>query len=420
MKRTVKFLVFLTLLILTGKDLHRLLIDDTQSYTRLMMHELYREKIDILFVGSSHCYAALDPAVTDPIFGKNTFNGGSSLQALDASFAVIREAAATHDLEAVYLELYFKMAENDDYQERTELTGTYLISDYMRPSLRKASFLLNASAKPYWLNGFLPVIRERENLFDFSRMRMLAAKKTDPVYRSYAYDWVTYPNAAYLGKGYVAGYAARDSEYYYDSAGFDRIHIENTSADWIRTLREIIAFCDKKGIRLTLFSAPMADFQLIGSGNYDEYITLAKSFGVPYFDFNLTRPEYWDPSPNYFVDAGHLSDKGASAFSELFAKTFTGKIPMQNLFYDSYEEKTNAQEPRLYGISFQDEGEEIRNLKLISTLPSGTDYRITMIPESAPAYPVVPNDSMIWSIPRGEQGICEITANGKVFQIAYN
>lgn len=38
-----------------------LLMDDSQSYTRLTMHELYEradagEEIDTLFLGSSHCY----------------------------------------------------------------------------------------------------------------------------------------------------------------------------------------------------------------------------------------------------------------------------------------------------------------------------------------------------------------------------
>ena len=43
-----------------------LLMDDSQSYTRLTMHELYEradagEEIDTLFLGSSHCYRAYDP-----------------------------------------------------------------------------------------------------------------------------------------------------------------------------------------------------------------------------------------------------------------------------------------------------------------------------------------------------------------------
>ena len=57
-----------------------------------------------------------------------------------------------------------------------------------------------------------------------------------------------------------------------DTAGFDRIHTEAPSADWFRTLQDIIAYCEKKNVSLTLYSAPMTIFQTAGSGNYDDYI----------------------------------------------------------------------------------------------------------------------------------------------------
>ena len=51
----------LLVLLLTGlltRGLSYLLVDDSQSYTRLTMHELYEEKepIDTLFLGSSQCF----------------------------------------------------------------------------------------------------------------------------------------------------------------------------------------------------------------------------------------------------------------------------------------------------------------------------------------------------------------------------
>ena len=82
-------LAFAVLFLLCGAGFHLLLVDDTQSYTRLMMHEFYGQKnIDVLFVGSSHCYAALDPSVTDEAFAANTFNAGSSLQSRPHCFSV--------------------------------------------------------------------------------------------------------------------------------------------------------------------------------------------------------------------------------------------------------------------------------------------------------------------------------------------
>ena len=37
--------------------------------------------------------------------------------------------------------MYYLMMDNDEYREREQLTGTYIISDYLRPSLNKLRFL---------------------------------------------------------------------------------------------------------------------------------------------------------------------------------------------------------------------------------------------------------------------------------------
>lgn len=59
-----------------GEFLRYILIDDTNSYTRIMFHQLYNspQNIDIAFVGSSHVYRSIDPKITDKKFGKVTFN----------------------------------------------------------------------------------------------------------------------------------------------------------------------------------------------------------------------------------------------------------------------------------------------------------------------------------------------------------
>ena len=96
------------------------------SYTRIMMHQLYHPSanIDVLFVGSSHAYRALIPEIMDRELGAYTFNGGSSKQYLDGSFALIKEADKGNDLKQVCVELYYDIAETEPYAERTELTPT--------------------------------------------------------------------------------------------------------------------------------------------------------------------------------------------------------------------------------------------------------------------------------------------------------
>ncbi len=376
-KKVGTILAFAVLFLLCCAGFRWLLVDDTQSYTRLMMHAFYEQKnIDILFVGSSHCYAALDPSVTDEAFAANTFNAGSSLQALDASFALIREAAERYRVKHIYLEMYYLMMSNDEYKDREQLTGTYIISDHMRPSLNKLRFLLEASASKYYVNSFIPARRNWEMLLHPSDVLDLARKKGTAAYRNYE------PIGGYKGKGFVSNEGEIPGGILLDTAGFDKIHTEAPSADWLRTLQDIIAYCEKKNVSLTLYSAPMTLFQTAGVGNYDDYIQLLKNLtegtDAEYVDFNLCREEYFDQTPDLFADAGHLNEKGAEAFSRLFADYFTGKIAAEDLFYASMAEKIGAHGTDILGLSYLDSGDGMRKLKIVSTCPAGSLFSVEL------------------------------------------
>ena len=125
-----------------------LLTDDSQSYTRLTMHELYEradagEEVDTLFLGSSHCYRAYDPALYEELTGEPAYNLGSSSQNYDTSYYLLREAARLYDLKTVYLDMHYKFLFMDS--EDRDLVQANIISDYMRPSRNKLSFLLTTT-----------------------------------------------------------------------------------------------------------------------------------------------------------------------------------------------------------------------------------------------------------------------------------
>lgn len=413
----IRRIAFLILFLLCGLGLRRLLIDDTASYTRLMMHEFYRQdNIDILFVGSSHCYVSLDPRITDGIFEANTFNAGSALQAQDASFALIREAVERYNVRQVYMEMYYLMMDNDEYREREQLTGTYIISDYMRPSLNKLRFLLNASSPKNYVNSFIPARRNWERLLDPAGIADLMKRKLAPEYREFrSID-------GYRSKGFVEYDEAITTGWLLDNAGFDRIRPENASSDWLKTVREIIDYCEKKGVRLTLFSAPMTLFQTAALGNYDDYIALVHSLTegteARYVDFNLCREEFFPGTTDLFADAGHMNKEGAEQFSRVFARYFSGQIPEEELFYGSMAEKIAAREPEILGLSFLDSGDGMRKLKIVSTMPEGTrfDVEFTSVGGS-PRMLLKQSDDIYFEIPQEEHGALTVSGGGVTMEM---
>lgn len=415
--RIIKGLGFVIAFILCGLGFRWLLMDDVNSYTRLMMHEFYRqENIDVLFVGSSHCYVSLDPRITDAYFEGNTFNAGSALQAQDASFALIREAVERYHVKQVYMEMYYLMMDNDEYQDREQLTGTYIVSDYMRPSLNKLNFLLQASSSRYYINSFIPARRNWEMLLHPSQIVDLLRRKMTAEYLRYL------PVEGYQAKGFVINEGSIPNGLLLDTAGFDRLHPEAASADWLKTVREIIAYCEKKGVQLTLFSAPMTLFQTAAVGNYDDYISLVKSLtegtAARYVDFNLCREEYFDQTPDLFSDAGHLNETGAERFSRVFAEYFTGRIPADELFYASMAEKIAAHGRGILGLSYLDSGDGMRKLKIVSTMPEGTLFDAEIVhPDGSVRTLKEQSTDPYFEVPQEETGVFRISADGVTAEI---
>ncbi len=193
MKLMISSLLFCLLLIGCGKFFRYILIDDINSYTRVTFHEMYeQDNIDVLFVGSSHCYRSFIPEIFDKELRLNTFNGGTSSQMLDGSRMVIKEAARYYDVQHIYLELYYNQAFSaSSYQDRTDMTQTYIISDYLKPSWDKVQYLLNASSKEHYPNSFVIARRNWSNFFDADYVKDLIILKGTDAYKNYEYTYIT-------------------------------------------------------------------------------------------------------------------------------------------------------------------------------------------------------------------------------------
>ena len=422
MKKKIKLviasLIFCSLFAGCAKIFRYILIDDTASYTRVAFHEMYKQdNIDVLFAGSSHCYRAFIPEILDEELKLNTFNIGTSAQSMDGSYMVIKEAARYNDIKHIYLEVYYNIAFSI-YKDRTEMTQTYIISDYLRPSFDKIGYMLNASTKDYYSNSFIVARRNWEKFFDADYVKNLIMKKQSDAYKNYEYKYITDNTEWYAGKGYVADKRVIGDWNYFSDDAWSDVNFDNVSDDWLNSLEDIIDFCDKKGISLTLVSAPMPNFLLAGLGNYDDYIELIQDIiadtEVDYYDFNLCREEYFPNTSSLFKDTGHVNCYGAEQFSHLFADFINGKIAKEELFYDSYEEKIRSLEPTVFGISYNDSqgesGETVRECKIVSTGNDDLEYKIVLTPNEGTAYVLQDfSNNNCYFIAPDDHGKCRVT-----------
>lgn len=325
-----------------------LLIDDTNSYTRITFHQMYNpgQNIDIAFVGSSHCYRSFIPEIADNVFGKYTFNAGTSSQHLDDSYVIIKELCTHNNLEQIFLELYVGSAESEEPHERTQLTSTYIVSDYLKPSFNKICYLLGASSKDYWIDSFIIARRNWKSLLDFNYIKNLVIKKQNYNYKNYKWEIKENDTEWYDDRGFVANNQIVTLE----NIRIDEIEKIEKSLKltkdnyWYKYLLKIINYCKNKQVKLTLVVAPEPEVAIKIRGNYQEYINfvsdLANQFDLDYYDFNLCKNDYFDASNySFFKDKDHLNINGARVFTQVFADFISGNIKKEDLFYNNLYEK---------------------------------------------------------------------------------
>ncbi len=349
-KIVLKIIIFCAIYIGVQALIKYAVLDDTMTISRVMLHDLYTEEnnIDILFCGASHCQLGFDTKVLDEEFGMNTFNAGSSSQGLETTLALIKEAEQYHDLKQVYVDMDYSIV----MRELPNLESIYIISDYMKPSLRKVDYLLNATSFDYYVNSFMPLHKGRGYSKNPKKILEILQKKGTKGYRDY-----TERDASYAGKGHIASCTVVEEGSLWSREGYHKESFE-IPKNQQEYLKEIIDFCNEKEIQLTFVSTPVTDFHLARIENYDEYVqtisTFLSEYHAEYYDFNLCNQEILPlNSDSCFNDDNHLNKDGAKIFGKVFAGFFTGKLTKEELFMKSYHEKLTAGEPRVLGLIIQ-------------------------------------------------------------------
>lgn len=104
-----KIFLFALTVVVVVKVMDYLYVDDTKEFARTMMHASYAEKnnIDRLYLGAFHVFCDIDPSVLDDGNSDDHFNMASGNQQFITSYYLLVEADKKHDLDQVYLNLYY-------------------------------------------------------------------------------------------------------------------------------------------------------------------------------------------------------------------------------------------------------------------------------------------------------------------------
>lgn len=386
LKRILAVVFILAVVLGSLKIISKAIVDDSGTYTRVMMHEFYnQDNIDLLFVGASHCYRSVDPALISERTGKKAFCASSSGQFIDVSLAMVKEAADLYDLDHVYLELSASIAaETGWFRERDGLTQLYIVSDYMRPSKNKLELLLNATSPEHYLDTFLLPHSGLEYVFNPAGMMDVYRIKRTKAYRNYGYDYLVHEHEWYVGDGYVRHNKVMQDSMFFSVNCYEPYDISLITDDWRNTVLEIADFCRERGIPLSFYCAPVSDYQLAAWGNYDDYTAvvqeLADEAGVDFVDFNRLDEDHFERQTAYFFNADHLNMYGSHLFSENLAAYINGELPA-DAFGERVSDRLDAKEPIYYGVALQMKSfPATSDFRLVSNHPGALEYRVELEP----------------------------------------
>ncbi len=363
-KRLLGAVLFVFVFLGIGKVLEFALNNDTNEWSRVLFHDFYakEENIDTLFLGSSHVYCGVNPAIVSKEAGTSAFNMATPAQPLNGSYYLLKEADKKHDIKEVYLELSFELLTGELGQFKTadRLPDNWRNTNYMKMSWNKMEYMLTMSEPSMYYMTFLPARRYWTNIFEFDKVKETIRQKRTDAYRDYYMEnMLNGVVETYVEDGFYYSEHRAAGGVLYDVIKPEPLQERPVTDDAQVYLKKIVEYCEKENIKLTLYAVPITDYQVSVNGDYDLYVEhireIAAQYGLEYYDFNLCKQSVLDLTKDeLFRDEGHLNIWGAEKFSYVLAQFMNeqenGTFVYENYFYPSYKEKIANGRERIMGL----------------------------------------------------------------------
>lgn len=304
MKKMIRAIAFILILAVAMMGAYKVLSwKDTSGGYLSSTQQLYATQdnlMDVVFLGSSHVYCGVNPALLWEKYGISAFDMAVSGQDCDSTFHALKEVLKTQSPKVVCVDLYGLLYEKQDilgnvYRNmlsmRTSVNSVELVRDYVEPQ-EQMDYILR------W-----PIIHTRYQELT-------------------KYDFIQNEPSVY-GRGFVPTYEFGESYYPADAiACTDAVPLDEKATTWLYSL---IQLSQEEGFELVTFLAPMyldGGQQMILNGAY-EYLA---GYGIEVIDFNKLSSQIKLDYQNDFCDNSHLNrfgaDKLTSYFGTYLAETY--------------------------------------------------------------------------------------------------
>lgn len=303
--RCIAFLIITFFVLIRTYDI--LKWKDTSGDYLSSTAQLYATKdnlMDVIFLGSSHCYCTISPDVLWGNYGIAGFNMTTSGQDKNTTYHLLKEALKTQSPKIVCVELwgltfdkhgvqgniYRNMMAMKLSQNSISLVKTYIEEDEQRDYLLR------------W-----PIIHTRYKELD-------------------RYDFVPMDLNIY-GRGCELSYYMGRSSYPAEAIACEEIaELTDTNREWLESLYEL---SQEENFELVLFLAPTT-LTVEEQMQMNAAAAFADENGIPFFDFNKLRYAVDLDYTRDFIDGTHTNARGAEKISNYLGAYFSEQYPLDD------------------------------------------------------------------------------------------
>lgn len=332
-KNTAKIIVFCmaaavlfscTYKVLSWKDTSGGYLSSMESF-----YSLEEDVVDVLFLGSSHCYCSVNPAVLWEQYGIASFSLAISGQDLASSYHCMKEALKTQKPKVVCVEMYY--ANCHGYAVKGNMYRNLLGYRFSRNFMDAVSDIAEEEERELLLKW--PIIHTRYGELskeDFNKNRMR---------RTYI--------------GYAGEFHVENIEEIPVYRGGEQLAIGEEEEAW---LEKIFELAEENEVELCLFLAPFgADEETQMHYRYVE--SLAEMHQVPFLNLIALQQELGLDVKQDFCDAGHTNCYGAVKISDYLGRFLSEQYPLQDRKGDGryalWEENLEIWHHQMQNLSLQ-------------------------------------------------------------------
>lgn len=305
MKKALRFITFCILAFFVITGTYRIISwkDTTGGYlsSTQQLYATDNNLIDVVFMGSSHCYCSMNPALLWDEYGMAAFDMAVSGQDKDSTYHTLIELLKTQSPKVVCIDGYALL-----YDEQTVLGNVYRNMLSMRFSPNSNALIRSYVADEEQMDFLLrwPIVH--------TRYRELTK-----------YDFIQYEPSIY-GRGFCYNYNANAVTPPSDAINCTEVtELSESNREW---LNKLIALSEEEDFTLVMFLAPFSlseSNQMIinGAASYLEY------HDIDFIDFNHLGGRIGLNYNADFIDSAHTnyfgSEKVTAYMGEYLKENFT-------------------------------------------------------------------------------------------------